>query len=344
MKKIVLIGGLFFISIFLGFFTFYQFFPGKIISPIGNITPTPTEKPLEKYTFEALKKRTFTGSGITFDKVLKTYPDFTSYLFFFTSDGKKVSGMVNLPKKKGKYPVIVQLRGYIDQTTYETGVGTTHSGEVFAQNGFITLAPDFLGYGESASPSADSIEERFETYTTALNLLSSITNLSQALSILGNGNNIEADTTKVGIWGHSNGGHIALSILEITGGAYPTVLWNPVSKPFPYSILYYTDESDDHGKALRKMLAGFEKDYDVEKYSPANYFEWINAPIQLHQALNDEAVPIKWSDQLYVRLQQLEKNVVYYTYPGDNHDFNRGSWNTVVARNIAFYKTQFAKQ
>lgn len=91
------------------------------------------------------------------------------------------------------------------------------------------------------------------------------------------------------------------------------------------------------------MLADFEKDYDIEKYSPFNYFAWINAPIQLHQAGADEAVPLKWSEQLYIRLQQLEKNVTYYTYPGDNHDFNRGSWNTVVARNIAFYKKQFAK-
>jgi dipeptidyl aminopeptidase/acylaminoacyl peptidase len=292
---------------------------------------------LDKYSFSNLRGRKFAPQTITFDKVLNETPDFVSYLFFYDSEGKKVSGLVNLPKKAGTYPVILQFRGYIDRGKYTTGMGTVHSGEVFAQNGFITLAPDFLGYGQSASPSALPIEERFETYTTALNLLSSTPNLNEALKNA-NITGISADTDKIGIWGHSNGGHIALSVLEITGGKYPTVLWNPVSKPFPYSILYYTDEAEDNGKALRKLVADFEKDYEAENYSPANYFDWINAPIELHQGEADEAVPLKWSDLLYKTLKNSGKEITYFTYPRDNHDFNNGSWNTVVARNILFYK------
>ncbi len=313
-----------------------------LISLVGNVKPTPTVKPLEKYSFDNLRGRIFTPGDITIDKVTNDAADFTSYLFFYDSDGKKVSGLLNLPKKEGSYPVILQLRGYIDEEKYTTGMGTVHSGEVFTQNGFITLAPDFLGYGKSASSSADSMESRFENYTTALNLLSSITNLNQSLK-----NNqiddIEADTGKIGLWGHSNGGHIALSVLAITGKDFPTVLWNPVSKPFPYSILYYTDESSDNGKFIRKMLSDFEKDYDIEQYNPVNYYKNITAPIQLHQAVDDEAVPIKWSNQLYQLLKKQNVDITYFTYPGDNHDFNLGSWNKVVERNIAFYKELLVK-
>ena len=140
MKKVILICSLFLISSLSGFFAFYQFFPKKIISPEANIAPTPTEKPLAKYSFEALKKRIFPGSEIIFDKVIKDDLNFTSYLFFFTSEGKRVSGMASLPKKSGTYPVIIQFRGYIDRIIYETGAGTAHSGEVFASNGFITLS------------------------------------------------------------------------------------------------------------------------------------------------------------------------------------------------------------
>ena len=84
----------------------------------------------------------------------------------------------------------------------------------------------------------DVFEERFQTYTTAMNLLAGIEKWERA--------------GKIGIWGHSNGGQIALTVLEISQKEYPTVLWAPVSKPFPYSILYYTDEAEDRGKALRK--------------------------------------------------------------------------------------------
>ncbi|MDP2649646.1 MAG: prolyl oligopeptidase family serine peptidase, partial [bacterium] len=287
--------------------------------------------------------------------------------------------------------------------------GTRHSAEVFtsppAGGGFITLAPDFLGYGESASPSADSIEERFQTYTTALTLLKSIDNLNNALSkcestfylnkleyqnskfeTISNNqnlnakdvfenlrigilnlfrisdfgfgvfaatdnttnnktpciNNVLADPKKVGIWGHSNGGHIALSILELTGKNYPTVLWAPVSKPFPYSILYYTDEFDDHGKALRKVLANFEKNYDVEKYSPTNYLKWVNAKMQIHQGGNDEEVPQKWSDNLTVELKKLDKEIEYFVYPSQDHNFsNSEAWTKAVLRSIEFYRKNF---
>ncbi|MCJ7739712.1 prolyl oligopeptidase family serine peptidase [Candidatus Microgenomates bacterium] len=320
----------------------FMFSRSGLLSPVGNIKPTPTVKPLEKYSFENLQKRIFTPGDITIDKVINDAADFTSYLFYYDSDGKKVSGLLILPKKEGRFPVILQLRGYIDQEKYTTGMGTIRSGEVFAQNGFITLAPDFLGYGQSASPSADAMESRLENYTAALNLLSSITNLNQSLKN-NKIDNIEAETDKIGLWGHSNGGHITLSVLAITGKDYPAVLWNPVSKPFPYSILYYTDELADNGKFIRDMLSNFEKDYDIELYNPVNYYKNITAPIQLHQAVDDEAVPVKWSNQLYQSLKNQKTDISYFTYPGDNHDFNQGSWSKVVERNIAFYKELLAK-
>ncbi|OGG27018.1 hypothetical protein A2960_02635 [Candidatus Gottesmanbacteria bacterium RIFCSPLOWO2_01_FULL_39_12b] len=304
----------------------YNFPKRGIISPLGENSSVTEPKPLDKYSFENLRERQFEDSQITFGKVLKEENRFFSRVFYYTSDGKKVSGLANIPKITGKLPVIVMLRGFVDQEIYTVGEGTRRSGEVFAENGFLTLAPDFLGYGQSSSPSANPIEERFETYTTALNLLTSIKTLDMA------------DFPRIGIWGHSNGGHIALSILAITGQAYPTVLWAPVSKPFPYSILYFTDEFEDHGKKLRKVVSDFEKDYDVEKYTFTNYLDWISAPIQLHQGSEDEAVPQKWSDQFVDEMRKLKKDITYYTYPGDDHNFAKGSWNLVVLRNISFFR------
>lgn len=310
----------------------------KITSPLSKII----EKPLEKYTFENLRKKSFKPSEITIGNLLKEGDGFNSYIFYFKDQGKKVSGVMNLPQKPGIYPIVVMFRGYVDREKYAPGEGTRHGGEYFAQNDFITLSPDFLGYGESASPSANSIEERFQTYTTSLSLLVSIGNLNQGLEKINL--NIKADENKIGIWGHSNGGHIALAVLEITGKNYPTVLWAPVSKPFPYSVLYFTDEFDDHGKTLRKVIAKFEEDYDIEKYSSTNFFNWINTPIQLHQGGNDEEVPQRWSDQLYENLKKLKKDITYYTYPSGNHNFNLGSWPTAIQRSISFYNKYFVNK
>mgnify|MGYP001612186871 CR=1 FL=1 len=312
--------------------------PKNILSPISQIM----EKTLEKYSFERLKNRIPQGGNIYIGKELKNGTGFSSHIFYFTTEGKKVSGMINIPTKAGAYPVLVLLRGFIDQQIYTTGDGTRRDGEIFAQNGFITLAPDFLGYGESASPSASPVEERLQTYTTILDLLAALPTLNQALTSITD-IKIITDTDHVGIWAHSNGGQIALSILAISGKNYPTVLWAPVSKPFPYSVLYFTDEFDDHGKKLRKVIADFEHDYDSELYTFTNYIDWINTAIQLHQGSEDEAVPQKWSDQFVQALKEKEKDVTYFIYPGENHNFTQGSWLLNIERNINFYQKQFSK-
>ena len=303
----------------------------KIISPIGTIL----EKPLTKYTILNLSGRKYNGSQIVLEGPSATASAYTVYPFYFTSDTKKVTGLVHIPNGKGPFSVVLQLRGFIEPKNYAPGAGTSHSAEVYAENGFISLAPDFLGFGGSDMPSTDIFEERFETYTTALNLLASIHTLPMA------------DATKVGIWGHSNGGQIALTVLEVIGRKIPTTLWAPVSKPFPYSILYYTDEADDHGKLLRKELAKFEENYDAELYSLTNYFDRITGPIQIHQGISDDAVPLSWSDTLIKSLKDTKtkesatEELNYFTYPGTDHDMN-GAWNTVVARDVAFF-TKYLK-
>lgn len=347
---------------------FIYFRRDEIVRPINQTVDQVTEKPLEKYSFERLKGAEIPPSEIEIGKQLKDDEDFVSHEFRYTVSGsllnsdtdKTVSGLINIPKESGTYPVLVMYRGFVARENYTTGEGTRRTAEEFARNGFITIAPDFLGYGQSDPGSDGSIEDRLQTYPTALTLLASVPNINSALNkfsesqlrITPTGTRqeiadfepivaVEADSEKIGIWGHSNGGHISLSTLAITGKEIPTVLWNPVTKPFPYSILYFTDEFDDEGKALRKVVADFEKEYDVFDYSPAQFYEWISAPIQLHQAIEDEAVPVRWSDQFAASMEEKEKEIEYFKYPEENHNFNLGSWEEAMERSIEFYTDHF---
>lgn len=326
-------------------YVFRNTLSSTIITPIAK-ERTIFEKPFAKYSYERLRKTNFEAGNISLGKIVKEGEGFNSWIFYFsdTFDGKKkkVSGLINIPTKEGTYPVLLMFRGFVEKEIYTTGEGTRRTAEEFARNGFITLSPDFLGYGESEMPSEKSIEERFQTYTTALSLLASVPTLNE---VLADDNEItqKADLSKLGIWAHSNGGQIALSALAITGKPIPLVLWAPVSKPFPYNILYFTDEFDDEGKALRKVVASFEKDYDVYKYSVTKYLSFIKAPIQLHQGTADEAVPKRWSDQFDELLTKKEIYHEYFVYPGENHNFTVGSWPTAVSRSINFYNEQFLK-
>lgn len=339
MKKLIYYFLIVIIFISIGWFlnTAYHL-PKSSKNLIAEVRPTP----LLKYSIENLSRAELVSASIEVGKLIKEYPKFSSYEFSFGFDPtlsngpkKKVTGLVNIPHGSGPYPLVVMFRGYVDQKQYVVGLGTQHAGEVFANNGYITIAPDFLGYGNSDSESSNIFESRFQTYVTAATLLRSINTISKAWPA----NELvkQFDGKNVFIWGHSNGGQVALTTLEITGVNYPTVLWAPVSKPFPFSILYYTDESDDRGKLIRNELSKFEQDYDVEKFSLTNYLDKIKAPIQINQGTQDDAVPLVWSVLLNKELKSASVSAELIKYSSADHNLTPG-WDRAIENALTFFK------
>jgi alpha-beta hydrolase superfamily lysophospholipase len=286
-----------------------------IVSPVGVYK----EKPLEKYTIENLQRRGGISSKITY----------SDNKFYFYSDGRKISGIVNGATDSGR-PVVVMFHGSADEGEYYPGFGTQKVAEALAKNGFTTYAPDFLGYGESDPGTENDFENRFLTWTTNMDLITSIHYQLPARPAGGPTNNLY-------LWGHSNGGQIALSILTITGWQYPTVLWNPVTKPFPYNILYFIDGYDDEGRWLRKVTAEFEKEYDVDKYSFDKYLSNIKAPILLQQGEADEWVPVKWNRSFNSKFATLNSQFQYKEYPGANHNL-APKWQEAVNDLLKYYR------
>lgn len=305
------------------------------ISPGGEVTVEAAPLPYLKYGIEELARRETAPGTIERGRMLSENDGFVSYVFYYQSEGKKISGQMNLPitPESRKFPVVVMARGYVDKEIYTTGVGTKNAAAYYASHGYITLAPDFAGFGESDAEDEDAIGARLSKPVQILDLLASLVSIPAA------------DVSRVYLWGHSNGGQIMLSVAEILGHSAPQkyvprclTLWAPVTAPFPYSILYYTDEVDDKGKWLRSQISEFEKSYDVYAYSIDRYWDWITIPVQLHQGSADEEVPQRWSDEFAAYLEKHEKDMTYHVYPGADHNL-RGAWNTVVERDLVFFDT-----
>lgn len=338
MKKIFIF--LLFLSIPVAAFVGWWYGATHKSAPIEIKSPVKIElpRPLRKYSIPQLQQTSIEPVELDLEEMDAEPEDFTSYTLTFEFDPtlsgktekKKVTGLINIPDTTPA-PIVLMLRGYVDPSIYQTGVGTWRAAQVFAKAGFITIAPDFLGYDGSHENASDIFESRFQTYTTALVLLKSITNPNTSIP--------EWDNRNVFIWAHSNGGQIALTLLEVTKENYPTTLWAPVTKPFPYSILYYTDESEDLGKFIRSQLADFEELYDVNQFSIHSYFNDINAPLQIHQGTADDAIPLEWSREFVAILDNLEKDITYYIYPGSDHNL-KPAWDTVVARDIQFFQSK----
>ncbi len=284
------------------------------------------EKPYEKYSFENLAKRGGVASNI----------EVVGNKFYYRSEGRRISGETNRPAGSDPVGVVVMARGYVEKEGYRTGIGTHNAAKYFSERGYTTYAPDFSGYGESDPEDESALGARLVKPVEILDLIASV----QA-------------TTKLPIylWGHSNGGQIMISVAEILGKiesdkgegksekeVQGVTLWAPVSKPFPYNILYYTDDASDSGKWLRGQISQFEETYDVFNYSIDRYFDWINMPIQIHQGSLDEAVPKVWSDNLSKALKGKEKTVNYFVYSGADHNMKPG-WDSVVTRDLEFFQS-----
>ncbi len=333
---------------------------------------------LLRYGLNQLHEYPVQTRPLTITKVISSTADSTALEFTFQPLGKKMSGQLTVPTSllsstsNQTLPTIVMLRGYVPLEIFSTGVGTKNAAAVFASKGYLTVAPDFFGYGDSDPEPTDSWQARFEKPLIVMELLKTLagTPIELPATVTTTQAPITVTAGNIGMWGHSNGGQIALSVLEGTGKPLPTTLWAPVTAPFPYSILFFSDEVDDEGKDLRKWLASFEKTYDVFEFSLTKHLDRLTGPIQLHHGSADEAALQVWSDEFTDKIetendrrQQWQQDttaaattgsssaeieaafgpeplplieLTYHKYPGADHNL-QPSWNTVVARDLEFF-------
>jgi dipeptidyl aminopeptidase/acylaminoacyl peptidase len=304
---------------------------------------------LAQYNFGNLKERESVASDITVigkalvveqarkdlvkkkELINKTF-DFETEAISFESNGKKISGMMNLPVgyKTKKSPAIIMIRGFAENQGYFIGSGSWKVADELARNGFITISLDFLGFGQSDNESTDILEARFEKPISVMDLIASV----KKMDIV--------DLNKIGIWAHSNGGQIAVSVLEITGGNYPTVLWAPMTNPFPASVLDTIDDNSEESLKVKQKIEDFEKEYDSKLYSIDNYYDWIKAPILIHQGTVDVWCKVEWQEALRDKLKSLGKEVTLDIENDNDHNLKK-SWDKVAKMDVEFFKSKFGE-
>jgi pimeloyl-ACP methyl ester carboxylesterase len=350
-----------------------------------SLSPVPTPKPelpYLKYRFQALKKYDFQPSELFIHREIESGAGFTGYQFTFETTGRVMSGQINIPDTATAsgvraLPVIIMNRGWAPQATYASGTGTRPAARVFARNGFVTIALDFFGYGESAPEVSDAWEARFIKPINVIELLRTI-QTKQSLRVAADApatllplTQLQLDPNRIGFWGHSNGGHITISVLEILSEPIPATVWAPVTAPFPYSLLFFTDEERDEGKGFRRWLADFEKEYDVFEFSITRHLTDLTGPLQIQHGTADDAALVDWSDAFSDRidaenarraavLQEIESAetateaaalratvptaallepipFTYLRYPGVNHNM-QPRWDDAVLADLRFFE------
>ena len=294
----------------------------RIISPKGSQTQIISHD-LDKYDFDSLSQRQGVASKIEISQEKAKMG--SGVIYSFESQGKKISGtMTDLhPEVSALRPVIIMIRGYAPVEGYYPGSGSWRVAEEFAKEGYITFSIDFLGYGQSEAAATDALEARFEKVINVMDLIKSVEQLPWV------------DKNKIGIWAHSNGGQITLSVLEVTEGKYPTVLWAPMTNPFPQSLIDTADEGEEKQKAIDYVNL-FLKYYDGRRYAVENYWEKIKAPILIQQGTADEWCEVEWQEKVVKSLKDLGKKAELIIYQGSDHNL-KNDWSEAVLASKRWY-------
>lgn len=256
--------------------------------PEATSTPEPNE-----FSLEALKNRTYGNGEFTVDRLWYTYDLFERYYVIYDSDDLSIHGYVNVPYGKGPHPVIIALHGYIQPEEYVTLDYTTRYADDLAQAGYIVLHPNLRNF-----PPSDSLDRRRDSNTgytiDVLNLLAYLRKMAGKEGIFES-----ADFNRIGIWGHSIGGSIAMRTMSVEPDTFKAaVLYGTVSQRYG-TIL---DSSDIYN------------------------FSEVESKFSVHHGENDDVIPVEQSQKLCGQLEQLGKDHECYYYEGQPHTFNRDQW------------------
>ena len=274
-----------------------------------------TENKASKSTsfIENLRQREYKSSPIIVENTLSNNGVYTSYLISYSSDGLKIYGRMNVPTGSDPFPIIILDHGYFNASSFTSGDGTQTIADILARNGYLTLASDYRGFGESENDEQGSRGHRPDYAIDVLNLIASVPNLEKT------------NSNKIGMWGHSMGGEVALRVAEATDMVKAIVLWAPTSGRVSDNARFY-----GNGRRLQGSSS-------TDGASPINYLRFIFSPISLHQGLSDTEVRPEWSKELNEALKKEGKIVEYFEYPGQDHNFRNLGWDVISKRTIDFF-------
>jgi len=267
-------------------------------------TPTtlpPVSEEYLSYTIVYLRSRTYGEGQIDILKVLDERENFTRYQIRYPSDGLNIYGYMNVPKGEGPFPLIIMLHGFARVHEYAT-LSNTVMADAFANNGYLVLHPDMRGY--PPSDDGDNLY-RVGLAVDVLNLIALLKEGVNQPDWLEN-----ADLTRMGLWGISLGGGVALRVATVSEDIKAMLLYSSISgDEFKNAELFYEITESQINRAE------METPPEIMAYiSPINYFDRITTSVKLYHGSLDEAVPSAWAAETCTVMEanNIDIDCVYY--------------------------------
>lgn len=310
-------------------------------APSSRVVPTVTEVPASlayPLTIEAQRARAYPGSSISPEGESLSGAGYTSKVISYRSDGLKIYALELTPTiaapPKG-FPVIILLHGYINPDKYLTTANDYLSyARAFASAGYVVLQPDLRGYGQSWGVAEGAYYSPGYT-ADVLNLVASLKGLPGI------------NATRIGLWGHSMGGRIALNVLAVAPTKFRAGVIAAGAVGTTEDMFYHwragSDRLDPATAAIRQRVIKLFGEPHVnpnfwQKVSPYSVLSDIKTPLRLQVASDDRVVPAHFTTDLAEALRTAGSSPEFKVYPGGGHSFAGTVEGVVINDSLEFYR------
>ncbi len=296
--------------------------------------PDPSSSSL---SIAAMRARSYPGSALTVTQNLRAGSNYQRSVISYKSDGLTIYALLTVPNgtpPKGGWPAIVFNHGYVPANEYRTTERYVAYQDAFARAGFITLKSDYRGHGRSQGEAVGGYYD--PGYTTDV--------LNAAASLRGDA---RVNPSRLGMWGHSMGGHLTLRAMVVDKSIKAGVIWAGVVAPYDLLQNGWTRGlgAETIPARLRRKGNEMRAKYGTLEQNPAfwravspnSYLSSLGGPLQLHQGTVDVEVPVTFHQELARELKAAGKPFENYVYRGDNHNLSR-NLSLALERSVAFFK------
>ena len=289
-------------------------------SPISTISSVPTNSPLYPYSYDVLRQKQYGQGEIKIEGNLISDTKFTRYQISYPSDGLKIYGFIDVPLASGKFPVVIALHGHINLDVYRTMDYSSRYADLIARSGYIVIHPNLRNY----PPSDNGLDQFYSgSADDVLNLIAMVRKQAGQSGFLA-----KADASRIGIWGHSMGGGIALRVITLDPGIRAAVLYGAVTGDLSLRRFGFSGANQVYAQSHPE---------EIQLISPSSHYGEIQAAVSIHHGLSDTRVPPQWSKDLCSQMTDLGKNVECFFYPDAPHTFSGETEQLFNQRSVDFF-------
>lgn len=263
------------------------------------------------------------------------HAEYTRYNISYRSNGLLITGIMNIPKGNGPFPLLVFNHGYIDPAVYTRGRGLQREQDYMARQGFAVLHTDYRGHaGSQPSPMTDKVYDGNVEY--AMDSANAIDAVRRAALPT-------VDANRVGMLGHSMGGGVTLAILTARPDLVDAaVLYAPVHADVWENFSRWRSKREEGDRTVEQFGTREQNPTWWNGLSPQTYLAAIRAPVLLFQGKKDADVPAEWSDALAEGLRDLDKEFRYVAYASEGHEFTT-EWQDFMQQTTSFFRQRLGQ-